>query len=183
MARWIFYGWDEQCFRRMRSLLRSSAIAGSLPDDLPPRSRDALAHLSNPADVAEMCNAVLLAECARGEPVVCEGGLPEFLIHLRRQDQWEELAAALAEVISAGPGMEAWFDVGAGLMGVMPASSVQAVVRGWSVRKPAPPEARGQKWLRRLAPVQDPFEVFMQIVDLLAQCAESRLGLAAVLEN
>ncbi len=183
MARWIFYGWDEVHFRRLRGVLRRAALSGALPADLSGPGRAALQELPAGASLEEACNAIFLAECARGEAAVCEGGLPELLVYLRRDDAGEEFATAIAELISARPHMEAWFETEVGLIGLLSAADVRAIADSANRVRSEPRLPQRPSWLRRLSPAQDPYEGLMDLMDLVVWSAEQGLGLAAVLEE
>ncbi|MGC8668769.1 MAG: hypothetical protein ACP5VE_11700 [Chthonomonadales bacterium] len=183
MGRWIFYAWDDTRDRQTRAWLRRAALSGSLPASLPNASRLALDQLPREAGFEEVCNAILLAECAVGDAVTCEGGLAECLLNLRRDDAWEALATTLADLISARPGIEAWFELDFGLVGVLTAAHVQAIAKSAQSLRARPLARRAPNWLRRLSPVQDPREGLADLLDLVAWCAENGFGLAAVAED
>ena len=184
-GRWSFFAFDWERFRQVRPKLKAAFESGDFTDLDWPEALDLFEHTDESVAAEQICNELVVAMCAAGEPVFIEGGLSEAFIRLRKLPSGEEPGEALAGLISAGPGIEEWFQVPSGLIGVLSSPSTEelshqmAPFKQEEVEKPARGIAAITRRLSTTEAAKDPLQSLIRLVE---RASEKGLGIAAFKE-
>src|SRR5437879_2312616 len=117
--RWSFFGFDWVRFEQIRPALKAAhrsrdftgkRIAAMVEADPSDEVGAALARFGPDAPPELVCNTLAVAACGTGELVLVEGGLPELIHWLRKQPGGTEAAEMIADLASAAPHIEPFFD-------------------------------------------------------------------------
>jgi len=186
-ARWSFFAFDWARFRALEPALRLACDTGDFTSAAFEEAAELLETFDAEAAPEEVCNALLVELCGTGEAVVFETGLPELIHGIRRQPEGEEAADALGALVSAEPGIEDWFRVDDGLVGVLTEAQTQELAAYFAAfrRGYHPPESpRGlAAWARRLAPNEPAYALLDDLMDLIDETAVRRYGLGVLREE
>src|SRR5438874_11742344 len=120
-ARWSFFAFDWERFRQIRPKLKSAGESADFTAIDWPEALDLFEHAEETMRPEVICNELVTAMCAVGDPLFIEGGLPSTILKLRKLPEGEEPGDQLAELISAESGIEDWFRTASGLVGIMSA--------------------------------------------------------------
>jgi hypothetical protein len=186
-GRWSLHLFDWARYEELSPRLREAAATddfGHLDDD---EADDLLEELDESAAPEEVCNALLLHLCVSAESATFEKGLPELILWLRRREETEDAAETLGALLSGRNHVEEWFGCDAGLMGLLTPEEAEKLNRQFDAfRRSYRPRPRrsGIGALTRLFTTTDPaHESIQDLLSLVEQAAEQKMGLAAVLEE
>lgn len=185
-ARWTFFAFDEARFRTLETALRRACETGDFTAAAFEEAAGLLESLEEDSRPEEVCNALLVELCGTGEAVVFETGLPELILHLRRQPEGEKAADLLGVLVSAEPNVEEWFRAESGLVGRLTTAQTQelrACAAALRSRERSSRSSRGlTAWTRRFVPMEPADDQWDRLLALIDEAVSRRCGLALLRE-
>jgi hypothetical protein len=189
-GRWSLHLFDWERFGQLAPRLQEAAASDDFSRLEDEEADDLLDQLDESAAPEEVCNTLLLHLCVSAESVVFERGLPELILWLRRRlgcDGCEDAADMLGGLLSRSNGVEPWFACDAGLMGMLThGEAVELDCHLESFRRSRKPATKrgGFSALTRLFTTTDAArENVDDLIALVEEAADRKMGLAAVLEE
>ena len=184
-GRWSFFAFDWERFRQIRPRLKMACESADFSSIDWPEALDLFEHTDETMRAESICNELLVTRCAYGDPIFIEDGLPATILRLRKMPGGEEPGDMLAELISAEPGIEDWFQTPSGLVGMLSAPATEELTHLLAPFKQEEMEklVRGIAGLsRKLAAADLPKDPLQSLIRLADNSAAHGLGIAAYRE-
>ena len=184
-GRWSFFEFDWERFRQVRPKLKTAFETRDFTALDWPEALDLFEHTEESMPPEVICNELVVALCAAGDPLLIEGGLPATILRLRKLPLGEEPGDVLAELISAEPGIEDWFRVTSGLTGILSGPTTEELSRGLAQFKLELTETRPQgiaAITRRLSTMETARDPLQSLIRLVERATEHGFGVAAFKE-
>lgn len=182
---WSFFEFDWERFRQVRPKLKAAFESRDFTELDWPEALDLFEHTEETMAAERICNELVVALCATGEPIFIEGGLPATVLRLRKMPEGEEPGDFLAELISAGPGIEDWFRSPTGLVGLLSTPTTEELTHQLAGFKQQEQTrlSRGISALtRRLSTAEAAKDPLQSLIRLVERAATHGNGIAAFKE-
>lgn len=182
-SRWTFALFDWTRFEAFEEGLKEGVQSGSFSDPRLARAAARLVEAERGASPQAICNSLIVDFCCDGEPVEFGGGLPDLVVRLRRRLGGDAMDS-LADFAFGSLNVQEWFRVDTGLLSVLTVAETQSLAKLLERVRPsivARPRRSTVDRIRRAVTGADAGERrFVELVDLVAQAAEERHGLAVI---
>ena len=185
--RWSFFSFDWVVYQRIERLVKQAKVSGNFDSLEFDGIQEALETVSDDATPEETANAIITDICGVGEPVIFESGLSDMILRMRRERNGVESAEILGELMSSSPGIQDWYAVDNGMVGVLTIRQTQALASSFIAFRqswvpPSPPHGLGAL-KRHFASSENPEEILPDLMDLVEAATSRGEGIGVMREG
>ncbi len=126
---WRLYRFDFEEYLELRSALSRATTPESLSNLADSEELDSVisALFNDEIEISEARQAVVLAKCCRGEPLLFSKKFLRLVTKLSRDPNLEECAEKIAEALAGGKNLEPWLEPSSELLSLMTPEEIKRI--------------------------------------------------------